>query len=383
MEIKDLIISFLKEFEMIALDLDINYLGILFKEETEEMNHEELIFDSDKPYISLETLKNSTDFDIKQQKKTFNFTLKSGINEIFCHILPIEVQSSIEGFAVFQSINALNEAQQRIVEFSVNLINTAGSLISQNKSAQSHNDKYKSELRNMRDINAKLFPKFENIENLDIASAYLPADLMTGNFIDGFFIDDDLYQIVACDVSGYDAASSLAGAAIRTLVRSEASTKGVPSAMIETIIRKVKHILTGINALIYLSIYQINIRTGKATISSYGDITTLFYNKKKNGFLSLKDTKIGQLLSKRNFYKDISFMLSPNDSLLFYSNGVISAPSEDGEALFGETKLKSRFVQSNSESSVDRIHGMIEDIYEFTNYSPLEKDVILICIKMQ
>ena len=69
-------------------------------------------------------------------------------------------------------------------------------------------EQYKSQIGNIREMQAKLFPKFSNIPGFDIASAYLPSELMTGNFIDSVYLDNNTYMIVACDVSRYGSSST-------------------------------------------------------------------------------------------------------------------------------------------------------------------------------
>ncbi len=241
--------------------------------------------------------------------------------------------------------------------------------------------KHKIQIEKMREMQAKLFPKFNAVKNFDISSVFLPADLMTGNFVDGLYIDDTTYQIVACHVGGYDAAASFTGAAIRTLVRSEASRKMVPSQLIEAINTKLKNVISGIHSLVFLTIYQINTRTGKTMISSYGELTTVFYNLGKRGYVNLRDTNVGRLLAKRNFYKDISLVLGQGDMLLYYTKGFTEASSEDGRTLFGEEKMIEKFLEEKTQSSVNIVHSLSNALFEFTNYTPNQEDIILICIK--
>ncbi len=247
--------------------------------------------------------------------------------------------------------------------------------------AVSEGDKYKRELLKLREAQANLFPKFKDINGMDIASAFLPADIVSGNFIDGFFLDETIYQIVVCYLGSNDPSSTFAGAAIRTLVRSEASKKMAPSVLMEYINSKLKNILSGVHALINVSVYQINTKTGKTTLSSYGPLTTIFYNSRKKGYANLSRTEVGKMLAKRNFYKDVTLPLESGDMLLFYSNGVVSASSDDGKELFGEPRLYENFMKQKEEPSVEIVQNLLDELYTFTNYMPLEEDFILLCIK--
>ncbi len=246
--------------------------------------------------------------------------------------------------------------------------------------AVSEGDKYKRELLKLREAQANLFPKFKDINGMDIASAFLPADIVSGNFIDGFFLDETIYQIVVCYLGSNDPSSTFAGAAIGTLVRSEASKKMAPSVLMEYINSKLKNILRGPRAHQCVSLSDQH-KTGKTTLSSYGPLTTIFYNSRKKGYANLSRTEVGKMLAKRNFYKDVTLPLESGDMLLFYSNGVVSASSDDGKELFGEPRLYENFMKQKEEPSVEIVQNLLDELYTFTNYMPLEEDFILLCIK--
>jgi sigma-B regulation protein RsbU (phosphoserine phosphatase) len=245
----------------------------------------------------------------------------------------------------------------------------------------SDSDKYKKELVNVRNMQARMFPKFDNIPGLEIGSVYLPVSLMSGNFIDAVFLDTDLYQITICDVTGYDAGASYAGAVIRTIVRSFSSKQVVPSALIQIIEKRISKIITGVNSLIYITVCQINLKTGKALISSFGPLYTVFYRHQKKGHMLLGKTDAGKDLAKRVMYKDISLSLDEGDILLFYSKGLIEAADQEGKISFGEERLLSGFLADRESSSVEIVLSITNNMYEFTNFSQLNNDVMLLCVR--
>lgn len=248
---------------------------------------------------------------------------------------------------------------------------------------QKKDDKYHNELMNIRDIQARLFPQFDNIEEMDIRSAYLPAEMMSGTFIDGFFADKSTYILAACDVSDYGPASLFVGAAIRTIIRSVDFQKMIPSMMITTIETKIKNMSAGGSLSdIHLAIFQLNLKTGKAVISSYGPITTLFYTKKKAGLIDLGDTEAGKLFAKRTFFRDLTITLDPGDTLLYYTRGVVRAKRDYDEQEYGLARLKETILANISGESLELVHAITESVYEFTDYNPAREDIILISMKM-
>jgi serine phosphatase RsbU (regulator of sigma subunit) len=127
-------------------------------------------------------------------------------------------------------------------------------------------------------------------------------------------------------------------------------------------------------------VYQINQRTGKAIISSYGEINTILFSKNKKGHININNTQTGQNLARKSSFKDISMSLETGDSLIFYTRGVKNAASEEGQ-VYGEDRIIANVKYSLDLPSRDVIHSLTETIYDFTNYSNPAADIILMCIR--
>jgi serine phosphatase RsbU (regulator of sigma subunit) len=163
-------------------------------------------------------------------------------------------------------------------------------------------------------------------------------------------------------------------------VRSYSSSTTIPSALIQLIENRISKIISGIQSLLFLSVYQINQETGKTIISSYGEINTLLFSKSKKGHININNTQTGKNLSKKVTFKDISMSLESGDSLIFYTRGVKNAASENGQA-YGEDRIIENVKYNLELPSRDVIHSLTETIYDFTNYSNPSADIILMCIR--
>jgi serine phosphatase RsbU (regulator of sigma subunit) len=241
--------------------------------------------------------------------------------------------------------------------------------------------KYKTELINMRQIQAMLFPKFEDITGYDVGAVYLPSQLMSGNFVDAFPLNSDVYQIATCVVGGYDATSSFVGSAVRTLIRAQSGPSVIPSALIETINQKLARLVSGVHYLVNMTIFQFNLKNGRMSISSCGPVSTLFYISGKKNTVNLGDTQIGKDLAKRNVFKDISFKMDSGDSLLYYSDGVLNAEAENGESVFGAHNLYDKYRSGIDLASTDHVHTIAQSVFEYINYGPIRDDILLVKIK--
>jgi len=383
MEKKALKEKIISTFDSLCGALNIGYIEVVFKEGDAYSSFAKKCYKNESEYSTYDQLKENNEFlKNPNAKDEVKFEMKTAANrDIHCVASPIHTGGKNYGLVIFESDLPFGKTHDMIFSCYSRILAIAAEALAAGRGDESASKKNRADLMSLRSIQASLFPKFENITGLDIGSVYLPAELMSGNFIDAMNIDDDQYQIVVCDISGYDAASSFAGGAIRTLLRTSTIKNPVPSALIEQINVKLSKIISAVRSLIFLTVYQINTKTGRAQMSSYGDINTIFFSKKKGKSLNINNTEIGKNLSKRLFIRDIAVQMEQGDILLFYSMGVKNATTEDGNTQYGEARLVEIVSKNIDSSSIDIVRELTGSISDFMNYSPLETDVILICIK--
>lgn len=332
----------LEPFEKAALKYEIMYIETIYIEGNSAKTVFKKTFEKDFPYLSYEVLEKNSSF-MEKASGVMNFTLELTSKyekKIICSTYIYPVEKYARWLLIVEGFSRGDEQQASVLTYISELLSRLSVSTSEESTNAKSAEKYKNELLNIRDLQAKLFPKFDDIKEMDIRSAYLPAEFMSGTFIDGFFVDKNTYTLAACDVSNYGPASSFVGAAIRTILRAENIQKMVPSAMIEKVDSRLKGIVSGNTLNIYLSVYQINLKSGKTTISSYGNITTLFYTKKRNGVIDLAATETGKLFNNRGFFRDITVNLEPGDALLYYTRGLMFAKKDNSDIEFGVENLK-------------------------------------------
>lgn len=333
------------------------------------------------PYVSYEELTATEEFKKVGRESVAKFTVVTqDKKEIFCVVIPVSHDETSLVHMILQNKAAFEAAADvfSALACQVSAVVT-GHIYEVIKEQIAHRSR--QELMNLRHIQAMLFPKFEGIEGFDVGNVLLPAQTMSGNFIDGFFLSDELYQIVACVVSGHDATAPVVGSAVRTLVRSSSGPNIVPSALVTLLGQKIAKVVAGVHYLVNVNVFQLNLRTGKMVISSFGPVTALLYDAQKRGALNLGDTAIGKELAKRATVKDLSFSFRPGDSLLYYTPSVTGAESEDGSATFGYSALWDKYVKNIESPAVEHVHLITQSIFEFSNYAPLKEDVILVKIR--
>ncbi|HSV95756.1 MAG TPA: SpoIIE family protein phosphatase [Spirochaetota bacterium] len=369
---------FMRSLDSLRGVLSIGCLDLIVKEDGGYVSKSKKLFDESFPTVAFARMIDTGVLETAKSSPVFDLKLSGPGGDVFCSLFPLSGEGG-DGYIVIQGDSQLDQVGKAVGAFMAGLL--AGQPDDSKGRPDTAGGKYRDGLLGMREIQAKLFPRFAGVDGLDIASVYLPVELMSGDFIDAFYLDENLYQITGCDVTGYDAASSYAGAAMRTLIKSLSSKKIVPSALIELTVSKLDRILEELHSLVYMTIFQIEPKTGKARLSSLGRLNTILYKAQKKGFIVLNKTSIGYDLAKRNVFKDISFVIEPGDILLFYSNGVSEVASENGKMAYGESRIVECLNENLGETSMDIVHALTESLSGFANHSGFDYDVLIISIK--
>jgi len=383
MEPKKIAENILEPFVKTAEITGVGYIEAVYIENDSAKSVFKKNYDTDFPQMSYEVLENNSLF-MGKAAGFANFTIElvsKYEKKVQCsaYIYPVEKHS--KWLLIAEGTEQIDEKGDITLSYIAEVLSRITLCTADNSNDPKSAEKYKNELLNIRDIQAKLFPKFDDIKEMNIRSAYLPAEFMSGTFIDGFSVDKNTYTLAACDVSDYGPASSFVGAAIRTILRAENVQKMAPSAMLETIDSRIKSIISGDSGNIYITIYLINLKTGKTMISSYGNITTLFFTKKRMGVIDLASTETGKLFNNRGFFRDITINLEPGDALLYYTRGVRRARKDPHEAEYGIERLKNTYKENIEYDSLEIVHSIIESVYDYTDYSEISDDIILISMK--
>lgn len=238
--------------------------------------------------------------------------------------------------------------------------------------------KMRDEIARMRNIQAALMPDFSTVKSYDITSIYLPAGDLSGDFIDGYFVDDETYQIVICDVMGHGLASAYLGMEIRSLFRAISPGKKSPAKILAEVNNTLTLDFANVLYFATAALVHIHLPTHRILYSSAGHPPALHRTARseiiETGFTG---ALIG--LTADNIYEDISLDFALNDFFLMYTDGVTESRKPETGEEFERTRLMKEFEHVNS-SSRDVLHTIINAIFEFTDYASLEDDVSMICI---
>lgn len=246
------------------------------------------------------------------------------------------------------------------------------------------NAQYRSEISKIRNIQVAQIPDFKEVSGYDIAYGYLPAQDISGDFMDGFFISDTVYQLVLCDISGHGMASAYIGNEVRTMLKTLSLGGG---AMAEIAVRVNDTLAANIRNLYYfatLVMCRFDLRSGTVEYLNAGHPDVFLQTVRDYGCRALGRTGplLGLFPDKQ--YAMSRIEMSPGDSLLLYTDGLSESMRDDSdEEMYGEERLRDSFIEARELPSRDILHAVIGSVYEFTDYGEQKDDITAICIKMK
>ncbi len=353
------------------------YLGYSAPEAGGDAALVERIYDEAVKFVPFQALRQQLK-DLDARRELFTIKIKREGAEIRCCICPLAAWGG-DGYLVFQKIAEFTESDLKILGAFSAMAGAAGA-VADNKPADDTN-RFRSEMLNMRYIQAMLFPEFSEVSGFDVGSAFFPSEQLSGNFIDGFYIDKNTYQFVMCDISAKGIHSSFVGSALRTLLRTHSTVHSVPSAVIAEVSSKISKIITGIKYLALMVVVRLNTKTGNALLSANGGQPVLVYHKKKNKCVYPHSERPAAGGAAEEIFRDISIQMEPGDCLLLYARGIADEVNETTGERYGESRLIDQYMKSVNLSSKEIVRSVAETIYEFINYAPQRDDIIIANIK--
>lgn len=246
------------------------------------------------------------------------------------------------------------------------------------------NAEYRSEISKIRNIQVAQLPDFKEVRGHDIAFTYLPAQDISGDFMDGYFIGDDIYQLILCDISGHGIASAYIGNEVRTMFKTLSLGGG---AMPDITVMVNDTLAANIRSLYYFAtmvMCRFDLRSGTIEYLNAGHPDVYLHEAGEDACRALGRT--GPLLG---LFPDKTFAtrtlaMSPGDSLFLYTDGLTEAIREGGggeDDMYGEERLMRNIVEAREYSSRDMLHAVIGSMYEFTDYCDQKDDITAICIR--
>jgi len=215
-----------------------------------------------------------------------------------------------------------------------------------------------------------------SLPSWDLASHWRTARQVGGDFFDVFELPNDSLGIFIADVADKGMPAALFMVLIRTLIRAAVTEIVSPAGAL----RRVNELLypDAQQGMFVTSIYGvINTKSGEFTYANAGHNPPIWVH----GDQIDRFTRTGMALGVSEVI-DIdqrTVQMSPGDIVLFYTDGVTEAFSEQDE-LFGEERLL-EIVKSAHHSSTELLAAVETALDEFIGTTPPADDITMISVK--
>ncbi len=225
----------------------------------------------------------------------------------------------------------------------------------------------------------KVFPPFPNRKEFDIFASMTAAKEVGGDFFDFFMINNDSLGFVIGDVSGKGIPAAIFMAVSRTLIRAT-GLKGMSAG---ECMQYVNNLLCNesVSSMFVTVFYGImNMKSGVLEYANAGH---------NPPYIIRADGKVEKIESTGNVvlgcledmeYTTRTIQMSPQDSIVLYTDGVTEAFNKKGEE-YGEVRLVS-LLETLGQKSVDNtITSIAEDVSGFSEGTAQSDDITMLCMK--
>lgn len=271
------------------------------------------------------------------------------------------------------------------IEFLESIINLSLISIQNSILFKEYLDKQKieNELKIAREIQLTLLPtKIPEINKYDLAGINLPALQVGGDYYDIIKLTETKTALVIADVSGKGTPAALLMANIQSAVHSYLKLYEVDSFDLAKVTEK-------INELIYENTSAEKFITFFWGILDSESDTFEYINAGHNPPIHLSGNKISQLTEGGFMIGILDFginyevgkiTLAPNDTIVFYTDGVTEAMNKNGDE-FGEEKLTEILLANKDRPAINILEDIEESIVHFSRDTAQYDDVTLIVMK--
>lgn len=361
--------------------VDTSYIEVIFFGDNDSVYSNKKIIREGFNFAEYEKIKSKLSIFSDAKKIKQRIKIKNQAGElIYCNVVSLFYNKQHAGYIILENSTPMPKESEDLLSLYLDFVNIKGTDIYAQDQLKDEIKKDRKELAKVRTLQVALLPQFQEIDRYDIASSFIPMEDISGDFFDGFYIREGVYQVVICDVAGHGVASSYVGSSIRGIIRSIAKEIFDVEHQINYINKSIMQSMKEIYYFSSLVLCQLNISDGTVTYASAGHPPCVFYDNSVNKVFRIDNTGPLLGLSDKSEYETKRIVIKEGDCFFIYTDGLTEAQNGKKE-FFGTKRLIDSFAKCAHENSIDIVHSILGTVYEFTEYNNLQDDVSLICLK--
>lgn len=248
------------------------------------------------------------------------------------------------------------------------------------KEIKNQYQKMKGDIEFAKQIQRSSLPLSGNYwEVIDFESAYLPSEDLGGDMFDLMKMDEDTILIYIADISGHGVKSSLLTMFLRQVIRGMRSMTKSLEAILNEIIKSYNELNLGDEQYfsLLIGLYSIEHKEWQFVNAGHNCLPILIRTGGEIQEIKVTGMPICSLLKKAK-HEEKRVKVSTGDKLLFYTDGITEAISDQSRACFGEERLVSILENNSDKKSSFIVNEIIEKVEAFTGKDLLDDAAVFI-----
>jgi serine phosphatase RsbU (regulator of sigma subunit) len=245
-------------------------------------------------------------------------------------------------------------------------------------------ERLEKELDVAREIQKKILPtKLPEYPGLQIASVFIPAFEVGGDYYDFFEINKNRLGFVIADVSGKGISAAFIMAEVKGIFESLSKTIERP----KDILIKANDILRNTldsKSFVSAAYGYIDLKEEKLFLARAGHCPLFLLRGKEHQ--QIKPTGLGLGLSDNNYFnqtlEEFSINLKENDTIVLYTDGITEAKNEKMED-FGDKHFLETLLSNNHLSAEELSNKIIREVTVFSSNHSQYDDITLVIFRCQ
>ncbi len=295
--------------------------------------------------------------------------------------LPNSKEETINGRVFSVTSSPLKSFRSSNVEAVIEVLHDITELKMLSQELGKQNEQLKEDLSIARKLQCSLLPKQQSVgENISFSYIYKPCEMIGGDFLDIFEIDEDHVGIYIADVSGHGVAASMLTMFLRAAIDKSSLS---PSKVLTQLYYEFNK--NGFEDELYISVFYgiINISDYSFSYSNAGlNVSPILFSGDDYKLLRIRGIPISNWVDNPE-YTETTQKLNPKDRLLFYTDGIIEIKNNSSEQ-FGEDRIVEHFLRKDlNPSSI--ISKLVDKALSFSGSSMHEimDDITVALLEMK
>ncbi|WP_096199942.1 PP2C family protein-serine/threonine phosphatase [Bacillus sp. FJAT-45350] len=220
------------------------------------------------------------------------------------------------------------------------------------------------------------------LEKGEVIGSSLPARLIGGDYYDFYPLVNGKIRIVIGDVMGKGIPAAMLMILTRGAFRTAAESMSSPGDTLTAMNQALYRDLRTLKSFVTLFCADWDPETELLTYANAGHNMPLYINGKDRTVTLLPKAKgvmVGGLPNQ--VYKEETIKLGNNDTVFFYTDGIVEAQNQEGQQYQLERLTKTLLDhQDNGVGEMEK--SVINSIYEFTDGAPQKDDITMVVLKL-